>query len=98
MNLLIQRCDRCGKQVVQMWHADSTDMVEVKHSILYYCDLLDGEAGRPSLFGTVTDENKPLHFCLDCLLYEVTDWVKKMKKRGPSKIPGENVSSGSLVV
>lgn len=91
MNMLVQKCDRCGKQVVIKSHHESTDMVHVPFMVLYLCDLKEGETVRPHLF-EVASPDKPLHYCLSCLQYEIQTWVQRMKDRGDSEIPPENVS------
>lgn len=90
MKMVADKCNRCGKVVVKKSQSDSSDMVMTCDSLLYMCDLRQGEGSRPTLqlkeYGC-SEENAPRMYCLDCLLAEVTEWVEKMKARGASKIP-----------
>ena len=101
MNMVADKCNRCGKIVVKHDHAASSDMVKTQDSFLYMCDLMKGESGRPSLqLKEYYGEDKNRMYCLDCLLETVREWVDEMKKRGKSDIelshimfPGGGVSS-----
>ena len=86
MNMVADKCNRCGKIVVKHGHADSSDMVKTEDSFLYMCDIdHKTESGRPSL--QLKDYPGARMYCLDCLLETVREWVEEMKKRGASKIP-----------
>ena len=101
MQMVADKCSRCGKMVVKCGHADSSDMVKTMDSFLYMCDMKTGEACRPSLqLKEYYGEDQFRMYCLDCLVAEVAEWVEKMKSRGASNIPidhiifpGKNVSS-----
>lgn len=63
-------------------------MVMTEDSFLYMCDVKQGEGGRPSLqLREYYGEERSRMYCLDCLLFEVAEWVEEMKKRGKSNIP-----------
>ena len=81
-------CERCGKTVVKRGQSSSSDMVMVRGgSFLYMCDLQRGELSRPSMsLGVIGDQGAAKEYCPDCLLAAVTEWVKAIKARGPSKI------------
>lgn len=96
MKRIVDVCDRCGKKVVKTCDSDSSDMVRTNNSFLYLCDLKEGESSRPTLQlkNYYYEEGS---YCLDCLLTEVEEWVKKMKDRGASKIPLEKIIFGNTV-
>ncbi len=91
MNLVADKCNRCGKMVIKGSCGDSSDMVRTNDSFLYLCDVKPGESSRPSLrlreYGIETSHS----YCLDCLVKVVTEWVEEMKKRGKSDIPLQNI-------
>ena len=88
MQMVADKCNRCGKVVIKRNHADSSDMVKTSDSFLYMCDTKKGESGRPSLqLREYYGEEHSRMYCLDCLVAEVTEWVEKVKKRGASEIP-----------
>ena len=91
MEMIADRCNRCGKTVVKSCHGDSSDMVKTNDSFLYLCDMdYKSESSRPCL--QLKDyPDKPRLYCLDCLAEEVTEWVEKMKKRGDSDIPLDHI-------
>lgn len=92
MDMVADKCNRCGKIVVKHNHADSSDMVKTCDSFLYMCDLKERESGRPSLqLKEYVGEGKPKMYCLDCLDVTVHEWVEEMKKRGKSDIPLDHI-------
>jgi len=90
--IFADRCEKCGKTVVKHSHADSSDMVQTNDSFLYLCDVKEGESSRPSLYLREYASPSPEHhYCLDCLLVKVAEWIAEMKKRGASKIPLDRI-------
>jgi len=94
MEMVADKCNRCGKIVVKHQHMDSSDMVKTEDSFLYMCDIdHKTESSRPHL--QLKDyPDKQRMYCLDCLLAEVSDWVKEMKKRGKRDIPLDHIIQG----
>lgn len=95
MNIIADKCNRCGKVVVKHSHSESSDMVQTNDSFLYLCDIPKGESSRPSLQLKEYCEHGERLYCLDCLLETIKEWVEKMKKRAPSKIPLNNIIFGN---
>ena len=90
MKILAQKCNKCGKVVLQHDRIESTDLITTNGSFLFMGDVLPCESGRPSLNlkdFNVSEEDGEYHYCPDCLVEEVREWVEKIKKRPPSKIP-----------
>lgn len=100
MDMTADKCNRCGKIVVKHNHSDSSDMVKTQDSFLYMCDINHKEeSGRPSLqLKEYYGQDQSRMYCLDCLLTEVSEWVKKMKKRGKSNIPPDHIIQGKTGV
>lgn len=101
MEMVADKCSRCGKLVVKRSSADSSDMVRTCDSFLYLCDVRKEEPGRPTLQLKEYAGNEQRTYCLDCLDATVHEWVEEMKKRGKSDsiplnhimLPGKCVSS-----
>ena len=88
MNMIADKCNRCGKVVIKHDSRDSSDMIRTNDSFLFYGDLMEGESGRPSLNLKEFSGGDTSHlYCPDCLLETVKEWVEKIKKRPSSKIP-----------
>ena len=83
MEMVADKCERCGKIVVKQYLGDSSDMVRTRGLFLYLCDVKDNATCRPSLLKDYTSEI----YCLDCLDATVHEWVEELKKRGKSDIP-----------
>ncbi len=90
-------CHRCGTKVVKRAENDSSDMVKTCDSFLYMCDVKPGEACRPCLQLRDFSPDSARMYCLDCLLNEVSEWIKKMKERGRSNISPKNVIWGDMI-
>ena len=98
MQYYIDVCFRCGKKVIKTSRSGSSDMVETSDGFLYLCDVKKGESSRPSLqLRDYNNEYMKRTYCLDCLLAEVSEWVMKMKKRGSSNIPFNDIIIGNIV-
>lgn len=90
MDMVADKCNQCGKVVVKHGSADSSDMIQTNDSFLFMGDLLPGEGGRPSLALKEyfrLNEQSFHHYCLDCLVAVVVEWVQKLKQRPASNIP-----------
>jgi len=99
MQMVADKCHKCGRIVVKHDHIDSSDMVKTNDSFLYICDIKLGESSRPCLqLKEYYGADEARMYCLDCLLEVVVDWVKEMKKRGASKIPLNHIIAGDKVL
>jgi hypothetical protein len=75
------KCNRCGKTVIKEMSISDTGMVQTEGVFTYLCSLKKRETSRPAL--TFEEDNSNFHhYCPDCLLATVQEWVTKIKKRG----------------
>jgi hypothetical protein len=74
------KCNRCGKTVIKDTDCTSTGMVQTTGYFIYLCDLKKKEVAMPVL--QLGEDLQLFHFCPDCLLETVKEWVTKIKKRG----------------
>jgi hypothetical protein len=75
------KCNRCGKTVIKETSISDTGMVQTKGLFIYLGPLKKRETSRPALMFE-KDNSNPNHYCPDCLLATVQEWITKIKKRG----------------
>jgi hypothetical protein len=91
MQLIADKCNRCGKVVIKHDDSDSSDMIQTGDCFLFLGDVLPHESSRPTLALKEFNNNAHHLYCPDCLVAVVTDWVKELKKRPASKIPFNHI-------
>jgi len=98
MEMVADKCARCGKIVIKHDHAASSDMIHARVNCLYMGDLKPGEGGRPTLQLEKYGDGWEGTYCPDCFLAVVKEWVEKLKARGNSDIPLSHVLQGKVGV
>jgi hypothetical protein len=98
MNMIADKCNRCGKVVVKHNQSDSSDMIKTCDCFLYLTDIKNNESSRPTLqLREYCGPDQTRAYCPDCLVAEITEWVDKLKKRGKSDIPLNHIIFGDRV-
>jgi len=88
-------CERCDKTVIVDSPSDNSDMVETRGRLLYLCDRTDQCIARPAFNLNIANSSTDvLHYCPDCLVYAIKEWIDTLKKIPPSDIPKGGIIPG----